>query len=414
MEQVLAASKASLITALDFGGPNAGVADYVQSRNQIQVFPQGGNTYSPSGVKQMRFSVTTSGPFVDMASLCLQARLTNKGTGELKILGPGLGTLIQEARIYLGNVEVERVTFYNRTEAMLQRFMPLDKRIQLYDEQLGYTSGTIAGNDFVSTGIAQYGSKVICWRPQALGLCTQKNYLPTAFISGGGCVIELLLVNTTEEVCNTSGSNSNDWELSDVKLLVDVVNVDPSFLTSMSKHLLNDGKLVLNPKQYSTVMYSVTAESMQLVHARAYTRLNSAFLTFAKADDPTKKQCNRFYLAPNGQDISLQTQVGERVFPDHRCDNLSQFYHRLMHCIGVANSPSSINITQAAYKDDSWIAGIDFEAVPGQAHGSGMSTHNSQMTMDLRGLGSGATLAFITCWHEALIEISQDGVTLAV
>ncbi len=219
-------------------------------------------------------------------------------------------------------------------------------------------------------------------------------------------------------MCDTTGTNSSEWELTDVKLLVDVVNVDAGFLTSMSKHLLNGGSLTLNPKCYSSVMYSVNAESMQLVHARAYTRLNSAFLTFAKTDDPAKKQCNRFYLAPTGQDISIQTQVGERVIPDHRCDNLSQHFHRLMHCLGVANSPTTINLTMKAYKDDSWIGAVDFEAVPGQAHGSGMSTHNSQLTMDLRGLGTGGTdlpsLAFLCCWFETLIEITQDGVSVAL
>ena len=417
MEQSLSASKAALISALDFGGPPP-IADYVQSRSSIQVFPQGGDGYKPTGLKQMRFSLSTSGPFVDMSSLALQARLHNRGTGELKILGPGLGTLIQEARIYLGNVEVERVPFYNRTEAMLQRFMPMDKRIQLYDEQLGYESGTIAGNDFVSTKIdPSPASRTIVWRPQALGLCAQKNYLPSAFISGG-CIVELLLVNTAAEVCDTSGNNSDEWELTDVKLLVDVVSVDPGMLTSMSKFLLNGGSLTLNPKCYSSVMYSVNAESMQLVHARAYTRLNSAFLTFAKVDEPTKKQCNRFYLAPTGQDLSMQTQVGERIIPDHRCDNLSQHYHRLIHCMGVASSPTTINLTMAAYKTDSWVGAVDFEAVPGQAHGSGMSTHNSQLTMDLRGLGTGGTdlpsLAYLCCWFETLIEISQDGVSVAL
>ena len=76
MEQVLAASKSSLISSLDFSGPPP-VADYVQSRQQIQIFPQGGNSYSPSGVKQLRFSITTNGPFVDMSTLAIQAKLTH-------------------------------------------------------------------------------------------------------------------------------------------------------------------------------------------------------------------------------------------------------------------------------------------------------------------------------------------------
>ena len=165
-------------------------------------------------------------------------------------------------------------------------------------------------------------------------------------------------------------------------------------------------------------MYSVNSPSMQLVHARAYTRLNSVFLSFFRSDITTKKQCNTFYISPNGQDMSLQTQIGERVMPDHRCDNISQFWHRLMHTIGVANSASTINITLGSYTTDSFVASADCEAVPGQAHGSGMSTHNSQLVCDVRDIGTNSadlpTTAFVTCWHEALIQISQDGVSLAI
>jgi len=393
------------------------VADYVQSRSSIQVYPQGGNQYSPSGVKQMRFSITTTGPFVDFSSLALQAKITNNSsTSALTILGPGLGTMLQEARIFLGSVECERVSHYGRTEAMLQRLMPWEKRVQLYDEQLGYSAGSIAGDDFVSASIPAGGSKTVVWRPQALGLCQQANYIPTAFISGGGAILELLLANTAAEVCDSTGSL--DWSLSDVKLLVDCVTVDAAFLTSFSKHLLSGGSLTLNPKCYSTVMYSVNSPSMQLVHARAYTRVNTAFVTFYRADANTQKQCNTFYLAATGKDMSMQTQIGERVWPDHRCDNMRQFWHRLLHAIGVANSTSTVNITAGPYESDSFIAATDFEACPGQSHGSGMSTANSQMVIDLRDLGTGGadlpTTAFVTVWHEALIEISQDGVSLAI
>ena len=102
MESVLAASKASLITALDYGSPGP-IADYIQSRSSIQVFPQTGNQYSPQGVKQIRFSLGTQGSFVDMSTLCLQAKFTNNHTTQAcTVLGPSLGTLIQEARICRG------------------------------------------------------------------------------------------------------------------------------------------------------------------------------------------------------------------------------------------------------------------------------------------------------------------------
>ena len=90
----------------------------------------------------------------------------------------------------MGNVEVERVTYCNRTESMLSRFLPFDKRAQLYDEGFGYSAGTIAGNDFAVAAVSASSSKTVIWRPQALGLCNQTNYIPTAFVSGGGVVIE--------------------------------------------------------------------------------------------------------------------------------------------------------------------------------------------------------------------------------
>ena len=420
MESVLAASKASLVSSLDFGSPGP-IADYIQSRSSIQVHPQGGNQYSPEGVKQIRFSLGTQGAFVDMSTLAVQAKFTNNSTtAACTVLGPSLGTLVQEARIYMGNVEVERVTFYNRTEGLLSRFLPFDKRSQIYDEGFGYSQGTIAGNDFTADSVGSVGStegnsKVVIWRPQALGLCNQKNFIPSAFISGGGVVIELLLVNTGAEVCDSTGSS--DFSLSDVKILVDVVNVDPGFTSSMSRHLLNGGSLTLNTKCYNTTQFTCGSSQMTLQHVRAFTRLNAAFLTFYKSDENAKKQCNTFYLSPNGQEISVQVQCGEKQYPDNRCDNLRQHFHRLLHAIGVANTPATINLTLLPYATDSFIQATDFESVP-EAHASGLSTHNAPLVYDIQNIGTNSsdlpTICFITCFHETLIEISQDGISVAI
>ena len=158
---------------------------------------------------------------------------------------------------------------------------------------------------------------------------------------------------------------------------------------------------------------------MQLVSARAYTRMNQTFLTFDRAGSHThtKKQVNNFYLSPHGQNLSLRSQVGDVATPDMPCDNMSQFWHRLLHCIGVKNSPShNLCITHDAYRSDSFVAAVDWEAVP-EAHGSGISTHNASLVQDIRGLGTDAndlpTMAFLTTVLENLIQISQDGITLA-
>ena len=90
----------------------------------------------------------------DMSTLALQGKFTNNSTTQsCTVLGPSIGTLLQEARIYMGNVEVERVTHYNCTESLLSRFLPFEKRVQMYDEGFGYQSGSIAGNDFVADSV---------------------------------------------------------------------------------------------------------------------------------------------------------------------------------------------------------------------------------------------------------------------
>jgi hypothetical protein len=88
-----------------------------------------------------------------------------------------------------------------------------------------------------------------------------------------------------------------------------------------------------------------------------------------------------------------------------------------MHCIGTANSSAVVNITATPFGSDSFVAATDLESVPLQAHGSGKSTHGAQLTLDLRSIGVDSndlpTTAYVTCWFETIVEISQDGVSVA-
>ena len=156
---------------------------------------------------------------------------------------------------------------------------------------------------------------------------------------------------------------------------------------------------------------------MTLQHVRAFTRLNSFFLTFFKSEGNTAKLRNTFYLLTQGQNISVQAQIGERQLPDNRTDNLSQHWHRLLHAIGVANIATTINITRSPYGSDSFISATDCEAIP-EAHASGMSTHNASLVLDIQSVGATSadlpTSAYLLCFHERMIEISQYGVSVAI
>ena len=107
-----------------------------------------------------------------MTTLALQTTFTNNSsTAACTVLGPSLGTLIQEPRIYMGNVEVERVTYYNKTESMFSRFSPFDKRAQMYEPYFKYSRNFIRGGN-------NYRNWLI-----TCGHCTEVRF--ASFFSGG-------------------------------------------------------------------------------------------------------------------------------------------------------------------------------------------------------------------------------------
>ncbi len=221
MEQILAAKKQTLISSLDYSGADAPIADYITSRQSIKIFTVG-QPFKPDGVKLIRIPISTTGAFVDMSSFVLSATVRNlDGTNALQFLGGSLGCMTQEGRMYLSNIETERVSYTARTEAMLERFLPWERRAMRYNEGLGYASGGLEGN-FVSSSIPANGTTKALWSPMSLGSCQQKCYLPVAFLTG--CIIELLLCGSGADCTNTdvvSGvSGSSSWQLEDVVFFV--------------------------------------------------------------------------------------------------------------------------------------------------------------------------------------------------
>ena len=81
--------------------------------------------------------------------------------------------------------------------------------------------------------------------------------------------------------------------------------------------------------------------------------------------------------------------------------------------LGIHNSGTSINILRPQYLSNSFIAAVDFEATPGQASHSGLSTHNAQLVFDMKNI-SDADIVYVTCFHDSLISIVQDGCSVAI
>ena len=74
MESTLAAAEEGIISSLDYKLP--AVSSYVESRNEVTFFPQGGNHFSSTGVRTLTFAMSGSG-FADLSSMTMEAMPSN-------------------------------------------------------------------------------------------------------------------------------------------------------------------------------------------------------------------------------------------------------------------------------------------------------------------------------------------------
>jgi len=139
------------------------------------------------------------------------------------------------------------------------------------------------------------------------------------------------------------GSNYN---VSELTCHVNVLALDPTFLTNLSSHLYAGNSLQLQYENANTSFYSILSANSQISHARSASRLNQVMLTFGKADiaDSAERSMTELILPPNSA-LSARLQIGERRFP--ATENLSgaaMFYRNLMGAIGYrAPAISRIN-----------------------------------------------------------------------
>jgi len=324
----------------------------------------------PQGVgsNTVRFSLNTSGPFLDLSTLCIKSKLTNRGASPLRILGPNIGACISSMRVLFGGQEVDYVQYSNRTQAMLDLLQSSGKQRQLYSEGLGLESED-THQQMTSAAIPPNGGSVTSiYNPTVLGCLAQSNYFPSALTSGGQCTLECAIVSDAASCCDTTnGTMSTNWVLSDMEVLVDCVQVDSAFLSSLGAHLAGGGVLNLGWKSYSTSFYSILSAAAQISHSRAHSRLNSVLFSFVDAvsGSTNGKERNKFYMSPSA-DFKSFMQCGEARFPDTRSNHaMAMHYHRLMHAIGSVNNVSHhTTIDNTTYKDNKFIGIQDLRHYP--------------------------------------------------
>ena len=226
MESIIAQNEDVLVAPLDFSiGSNA--ASYIVGREQATYFSSQ-NLVSPDGVKVAKFQVGGNG-FIDLSSMYFTALLTNKSTTTpLQPLTCEAHSLFKRLICRAAGSLVESIEMFNVSEEYVRRLLPLEKRQNLANMFLGSVAGTGAnGHDLQARTLAAGASKRIMFRPMTSAVLNLKKYWPALLLGAQGLTFELELCPQAEAV-----SSDTPYELSDLRILTDVVQLRVSSLTS--------------------------------------------------------------------------------------------------------------------------------------------------------------------------------------
>ena len=291
MESILTAQDSSLLDALDFRLPK--IASYVSSREEV-VFVPSGNVFAPSGVRTLRIPIS-GGAFIDASSITVEATLTNLDSTNLLVPTTcSLAGFLEELRIFMSGVEVERVgsggLSYGRLYEQLSRAKSKEVRENEASLELGFQANTSDTQGLsLIPGTLGPNSSIKCFHRPLSGLCMQKNFIPLFALTSQGLVFEYLIQgNAVAPLSSQDGvlaaSTSSSWQLSNIRLHCDILHVDSNMLNSYSSHLLQAGRsLTLSGRTYSTLVFSNGGSVDTLIQLpRTFTRVNQILLSFYK------------------------------------------------------------------------------------------------------------------------------------
>ena len=203
MDSSLAAQEDYILHSLDYTLPK--LASYVSQREEVVYVPSGA-VFRPDGLRLLRIPITSDG-FVDASTLVIEATVRNGSTSKmLTFSDSSLAGLISEMRVFMSGVEVERVQDYGRLVETLNRGISMEKRINGNDLELGVSRdangkavdigfGTNSG--YIHPQALNFGESKTVFHKPLLGICQQKNFVPTWALTSQGLVLELTSRETT-------------------------------------------------------------------------------------------------------------------------------------------------------------------------------------------------------------------------
>ena len=430
-------------------------ASYVTDRRSVSFFTAGSNSYAPGvGTRVARINLTGDG-WLDPSTVRLCYTLVNKVTGTgaaAKLLRPlsGPWCFLRRARCMAGGAIVDDVDYYNRVHEMLHILTSKPNRDSDVVEGFGdrwdsdevygkWFSGSAPGTaTYNESGIKGGESRPVSFKP-LFGIFNQPKYIPLAYCP---LTMEFEIVNNAYEpvmginsaTAYTPDNTSNEWEITDVRIVCDVVTLDSALQNSYAEHVLSGKALPINYGTYISQYQTITRSGFTVTVTRAVSRLKSVFINFDSdhfADNMSgtngivHRTWNTFMGPMAGSDytggeynykkeLQWQLQIGSKKFPEFPCRSLAETFYQLKKALGVHGSAfHSLSITPKQYRNDHFVIGVDTEKIL-EAGFTGMNTKAGDL-MIVRGKGANdnmtdwAKSVYIILHSDQILEIRDTG-----
>ena len=432
-------------------------ASYVTNRRSVTFYPQGGNSYSPTGVKVIRIGLTGEG-WLDPSTLRVMFDLNNLDAANTHILRTigGPWSFFRRMRLMAGGTVIEDIDNYSRTHQMFHTLVSPDKRRNdtiegfgwegdIYRNRGAHPDGLTVQNATNYFGIPGASSMSVLFKPLS-GLFAQNKYIPLRYCP---LILEFEVVNdildpivattagvSTDLTLFTTANTSFLWMISQVQLKCDLVTLDNALANEYAAHLMAGNSLPINYDTYISQMQTISDYTYSCNITRSLTRLKSVFVNFdgdgigetgggaiPLTGAEFRKAFNDFYH-PSGdflqqlpdKEIEFQIQIGSKLYPEYPIRSVQEAFTQLVKCLGINNSAfHGIDMIAQEYRSHKFIIGIDTEKIL-EAGFTGINTKAGDLMVIKVKQNSGITQGnlankmYITLHSDQILNIRDSGV----
>jgi hypothetical protein len=181
MESIVASSETHLLGSLDFRSSKTGA--YLQERRSVQYHPGSGNTFSPAGIRTLRWTIAGSDWLIpETVRLGFLCRNEDPALA-LQPVSVLAGTMFSRLRIMSGGQILEDLDLYARQINCFAQLLPPERLYMDGSEGFGCTGLTpgLSHTDWIPEEIPPGGERRVFMSLMS-GLFSQSLWLPLSYL----------------------------------------------------------------------------------------------------------------------------------------------------------------------------------------------------------------------------------------